>query len=252
MPNMGAGGGESDHRKILKQIDVDSSRRTSPGPGGDGGGSRNRGDSPGGRPGNMSASSPSGRFYHRSRDSTGSTSSNAAIYGSGVPPEASQALRNGMSGIAQMIDATRKDHRRYGGEGSHTSPMLDSGDRSAGPEPNSAKDNKSFLSFLKRKNKQREDGTSPDDLESPTSPNFFKPQSYGSRLGHAGDGAYDAADTTATFRPGKPGVPRAYILATMDGWNYRMCDVTDCDTAVDLRANICMNLGLQDPMFADI
>ncbi|KAJ1325961.1 mitogen-activated protein kinase kinase kinase [Microdochium nivale] len=252
MPNMGTGASESDHRKILKHIEVDSSRRASPGPGGDDSSSRNRGDSPGARPGNLSATSPSGRFYHRSRDSTGSASSNAAIYGSGVPPEAGQALRNGMSGIAQMIDATRKDNRRYGGEGSHPSPLLDSGDRSAGPEPHSAKDNKSFLSFLKRKNKQREDGMSPDDLESPTSPNFFKSYSQGGRFGHAGEGSHDAVDSTATFRVGKPGAPRAYILATMDGWNYRMCDVTDCDTAIDLRANICMNLGLQDAMVAEI
>lgn len=252
MPNLGTTAAESDHRKILKSIDVDGGRRNSPGPGGDDTGSKNRGDSPGARPGNMSASSPSGRFFHRSRDSTGSASSSAAIYGSGVPPEAGQALRN-MSGIAQMIDATRKDPRRHGPDAAHTSPLLDAGtDRSASAEPNSAKDNKSFLSFLKRKNKQREDGTSPDDAESPTSPQFFKPHSQGSRFGHGAEGPFETADNTATFRSAKPGAPRSYLLATMNGWDYRMCDVTDCDTAVDLRANICMNLGLQDPMVAEI
>ncbi|KAI0127641.1 hypothetical protein BJ170DRAFT_683474 [Xylariales sp. AK1849] len=250
---------DSNHRTILKNIDVERSHRHSPNASdGDGTfrGSAFRNDSPGGSPkpnsgllpqssGNLSASSPSGRFGHKSRDSTGSVSSSAAIYGSGVPPEASQLLRNGMSGIGEMINASRNK------DGSGQSP-LEAGDRSAGAEaPASAKTDKSFLSFLKRKNKQKDDGSapSPEDAEPQISPTAFKPSSLGSRFGATAE--LDAMtipiqDTAPTFRR-NPNGPRSFILATMDGWTYRMCDVTDCQTVMELRANICMNLGLADP-----
>jgi mitogen-activated protein kinase kinase kinase len=250
---------DANHRTILKNIDVDSGRRQSPGTSENEGTFRSvfRSESPGGSPkpnsalfpqssGNLSASSPSGRFGHRTRDSGGSVSSNAAIYGSGVPPEASQLLRNGMSGIGDMINASRNK------DGSGQSP-LETGDRSAGTDPpTSAKDpNKSFLSFLKRKNKQKDDGSapSPEEGDAQTSPNVLKPSSFGSRFGGHSEldvSSMSVQDTTPTFRR-SPNAPRTLILVTMDGWNYRMCDVTDCQTAFDLRVNICMNMGLSNP-----
>ncbi|KAI1860322.1 uncharacterized protein JN550_011588 [Neoarthrinium moseri] len=246
---------DANHRTILKNIDIESSRRHSP-VGNDSDGnyraSAFRGDSPGGSPkpnsglfpqsGNLSASSTSGRFGHRSRDSISSVNSNTAIYGSGVPPEASQMLRNGMSGIGEMINASRSK------DGSGHSP-LDPGDRSAGTEPPiSAKDNKSFLSFLKRKNKQKEDGSapSPEEGDAQTSPNMLKPSSLGSRYGSELDGTSQLIPDSAPAFRRSPNAPRTFILATMDMWNYRMCDVTDCHTSADLRATICTNLGLQD------
>ncbi|XXH01503.1 Superkiller protein 3 [Hypoxylon texense] len=244
---------DSNHRAMLKNIDVDSSRRLSPSLSEYGDNNYRaalRSDSPGSSPklstafltqpssGNLS---PSGRFHHhKSRNSTDSVSSNAAIYGSGVPPEAGQLLRNGMSGIGDMIHASRSD-RRYN-DGKHS----ESNDRPASAEPSSARDNKSFLSFLKRKNKQKDDGSfpSPDDGDSPTSPNLLKPR-FGTPPPEA------VQDSAPTFRRNK-NVPRALILVTLDGWHFRLCDVTDCDTAADLRANICMNLGLSDPRGFDI
>ncbi|KAH8668414.1 hypothetical protein BX600DRAFT_256238 [Xylariales sp. PMI_506] len=250
---------DSNHRTILKNIDVESARRYSP-TGNDQDANYRaaafRSDSPGGSPkpnlsllppgsASYSNSSP-GRFGHRSRDSTGSASSNAAIYGSGVPPEASQLLRNGMSGIGEMINANRsKDGAAY-------SP-LESGDRSAGTEPpHSAKDGKSFLSFLKRKNKQKDDGSaiSPDDGDLQISPSIVHPSSYGSHYGAGNDidgSMVSIQDTAPTFRR-NANTPKVFILATMDGWNYRACDVTDCQTAYDLRGAICQQLGLPDPM----
>ncbi|OAX84251.1 STE/STE11/BCK1 protein kinase [Emergomyces africanus] len=41
--------------------------------------------------------------------------------------------------------------------------------------------------------------------------------------------------------------PRRFALATPDGWNYRLIDLTDVDAADTLRATICSSLGIQDP-----
>lgn len=239
---------DSNHRALLKNIDIDSSRKLSPSLSEYGDGNYRaalRSDSPGSSPKLSTAFvaqpssgslSPSSRFHHKSRNSTDSVSSNAAIYGSGVPPEAGQLLRNGMSGIGDMIHASRSD-RRHNADGKHA----ESDNRPGSAEPHSARDNKSFLSFLKRKNKQKEDGSfpSPDDGESPTSPNLLKPR-FGTPPPEA------VQDSAPTFRRNK-NVPRVFILVTKDKWNYRLCDVTDCDTAADLRTNICMNLNLPDP-----
>ncbi|KAI5863951.1 hypothetical protein GGS23DRAFT_620844 [Durotheca rogersii] len=245
---------DSNHRAILKNIDIESGRKMSPGASEQGDGTHRsafRGDSPGSSPklstsflpppssGNLS---PSSRFHHKSRNSADSVSSSAAIYGSGVPPEAGQLLRNGMSGIGDMIHGSRGD-RRYGTDGN--------GERPTSAEPSMARDNKSFLGFLKRKNKQKEDGSfpSPNEEDSPTSPNLVKPHFFGSRFGTPPPEAVQ--DSAPKFRRNK-NFPKVFVLVTMDGWNYRMCDVTDCDTAADLRTTICMNLCLPDPKGFDI
>ncbi|RWA08272.1 hypothetical protein EKO27_g6843 [Xylaria grammica] len=207
MPTMAA---ESNHRSVLRGIDIESNRKGSPSSASEFGEGIIRRQSPGASPKlplSLPPSSPSSRFpCHKPRNSTESVSSSAAIYGSGVPPEAGQLLRNAPST----------------GYGSRLSPM-DPGERSAGAEPNSAKDGKNLFGFLKKKHKPKD-----DDKDSPTSPGLF---TSGSAL------------TNGTG----PGPQRTYILVTMDGWNYRMCDVTDCNHAGDLRINICMNLGLADP-----
>ncbi|KAK8075908.1 STE/STE11/BCK1 protein kinase [Apiospora phragmitis] len=223
---------DSNHRTLLKNLDVERSQRHSPGAGEVGGNGSSRGsaaprsDSPGGSPkppnsGMLSATSPSGRFLgHRSRNSTDSVSSNAAIYGSGVPPEASAYLRSGLNGSRSPQELA---------------------DRSAGAEhPASAKgENNSLFGFLKRNkhHKQKEDGTfpSPKEVDSPTSPEILK-------------SSHDASSFDAlSFRARKENIPRAYLLATVNGWDYRMCVVTDCETAQEIRENICANLGIPDP-----
>jgi len=267
---------DSNHRALLKNIDVDSARRHSPNPSESGDGTfRTMGrDSPGGSPNpaagaaalftastpNLPASPHSARAAgHRSRNSTDSVSSNAAIYGSGLPPEASQMLRQGMN-IGEMINATTRGDsgRRLGQE--RASP-LESGDRSAGTDPpTSAKDSKNFLSFLSRKKRQKEDSTfpSPEDLESPTSPAIsFKPSSSlgSSRPGNASetsllDHQRPSSSSYNSNNPsllrGKRASSRLYILATANHWDFRMVDVTDVDSAADLRQLICINLGIPD------
>ncbi|KAK5661764.1 hypothetical protein OQA88_9865 [Cercophora sp. LCS_1] len=267
----------SDHRNIMKNLEIDSSRRHSPSASESGEGAfRGPGrDSPGGSPnpssamlasstaGNLSASPHGSKFGHRSRGSTDSVSSNAAIYGSGIPAEAAAMLKNGMN-IAEMISAARaadSNSRRYGQDGGRPSPQ-DGGDRSAGTDPpGSAKGTGSFLSFLSRKKKKEEGGLpSPDDQESPTSPAIsFKQGMLGSRAGFASETSLERPGSSAqdhgyasSLRVKRAGGVRTFILATADCWNYRMVDVTEVETAADLRQLVCINLGLPDSEGAQI
>ncbi|KAK4176475.1 hypothetical protein QBC36DRAFT_8198 [Triangularia setosa] len=250
----------SDHRNMMKEIDT--SRRHSPTVSESGEGGTFRGgstplgrDSPSGSPnpasglfpsstaGNLSASPHSSRFGHRSRNSTDSVSSNAAIYGSGVPADAAAMLKSGMN-IADVVNAARNaNDRRHAQDGGRPSPQ-ESGDRSAGEPPGSAKGSGSFLSIFTRKKLGRKDDGFADDQDSPTSPGLsFKPQSLGDRPGSsAGTYGHHYAGSVRANRAG----PRVFILATADCWNYRMLDVTDIETASDLRQLICINLGLPE------
>jgi mitogen-activated protein kinase kinase kinase len=143
--------------------------------------------------------------------------------------------------------------RRHAQENGRPSPA-ESGERSAGTPPGSAKEGKSFLSFLGRKKKQKEDGAfpSPEDHDSPTSPMVFKPSSLGSKAGHASEASLDRPSSSlstlggSTLRASPARSPRTYVLATADYWNYRMVDVTDMETPADLRKLICNNLGIED------
>ncbi|KAL1953143.1 hypothetical protein VTO42DRAFT_3557 [Malbranchea cinnamomea] len=49
-----------------------------------------------------------------------------------------------------------------------------------------------------------------------------------------------------------PSTQKRYVFATLDGWNYRLIDVTDVDAADTLRAIICNSVGIQDPGNAQI
>ncbi|KAG7139377.1 MAP kinase kinase kinase mkh1 like protein [Verticillium longisporum] len=202
--------------------------------------------------GALSASPRTTKFGHRYRNSTDSVSSNLAIYGSGVPPGASQLLRSG--NLNEIISTSPRDSPNGGG--SRPSPQ------DSGSEPPSAKDPKSKFSFLSRKKKQqqRDDGTlasAHDDFESPTSPNYlFKVNSFGSKSGNASDGSPDLSlhppssfglpDMTTYETQAQSPRQRIFVLATMDGWNYRMCDITDGETPTELRQIICAGLGLMD------
>ncbi|KAJ4861891.1 protein kinase domain-containing protein [Trichoderma breve] len=189
-----ANGTDANHRAVLKGLELG---RQSP--------SAEHAASPGGSPAPqptlfhsattpiLSSSPSSSKFTHRSR--------NKAI----------GLMNRGMS-LAELMSASRSQD---GYSNKHAE------------SPSSAKDNKSFLSFLSRKKRQQVDGAfpSPDDLDSPTSPAaLYKPVSTAT---HGSDG-------------------RIFVLATMDYWNYRMCDITEAETAADIRQAICLNLGLPD------
>ncbi|UNI17670.1 Mitogen-activated protein kinase kinase kinase [Purpureocillium takamizusanense] len=200
----------------------------------------------------LSSSTPgSAKFGHRSRNSADSVSSSAAIYGSGVPADAAAILGRGLNLSEALASGRHPD-----GRAKHS--PLEAGDRSAGTEPPaSAKDSKSFLSFLSRKKRQKEDEAfaSPDDFDSPDSP-VTMPKSSSHRGANGGDanldrpgssfGAHDKNDFASHQRAKRASVVRTYVLATMDHWNYRMCDITEAESAAEIRQVICANLGLNN------
>ncbi|PHH89981.1 hypothetical protein CDD83_4809 [Cordyceps sp. RAO-2017] len=261
---------ESNHRLALKHIDTEPGKRLSPianelAEGGSFWDIAARADSPGGSPGPqpsrlpptttpvLSTSNPgSAKLGHRSRNSTDSVSSSAAIYGSGVPADAAIMLSRGFN----FTDPAPSGRQAPDGRSKNSS--VDSGERSAGLEGTiSGKEPKSFLGFLSRLKKQKEDGSfaSPDEY-SPESPVMHKPSSLGYRATGGSDTNLDRPSSSFGIQghdsysshPGtRPaGKVRTYVLATMDHYNFRMCDITEADSAAQIRHCICANLGLPD------
>ena len=277
------------YRNALRNIDGDASRRHSPSASSETGEGTFRGPalriegspknvSPGGASsnlhassaGNLSASPHSAKFGHRSTNSTDSISSSTAIYGSGVPPGASQILRGGMGGAVGELNLVRnQESRRHGVDGTRPSPS-EAGDRPASSDqPSSAKESKGFLKHFRKKRKDDGAAPSPEEpsLESPTSPSLaFKPAPFmgNSKITNSSETSLDRPSSTfsaseydrfahTTGYRGRRNIPgRSFILITLDGWNYRMCEVTDIDSANELRSTIYSNLGLTDADFVQI
>ena len=181
----------------------------------------------------LSASPHSATFGHRASASNDSVASNTATYGSAMA----------------LPGTIGRDGRRIGIDGQRPSPHDE--------VPTSAKESKSFLKHF-RKKKTKDDGLFPspseDHLESPTSPSMsFKPP-YGRNTGAAvsetslpgstfSASEYDKFSHTAQ-RPRRNSPGKLYVLCTLDGLNFRLCDITGADNALDLRQAICTSLGL--------
>ncbi|KAG5985175.1 hypothetical protein E4U55_000811 [Claviceps digitariae] len=274
MPTLagGAHNPDPDHRFALKGSDGESTRKLSPNTDEKAesvafGGTTDRKESPGNSPVPqqqvlfssatmplLSGSPSSTKFSHRSRNSGDSVTSNAAIYGSGVPADAGVILSRGLNIFDAMTASRSSDVRlRY-------SPLDNGGDRSAGADtPASVKECKSFLSFLSRKKKHRDDEyfPSPDEFDSPESP-MAMPRSLASNYG-AMSGSYSHLDRLGTSvdvhgndqyamrqKLTRTDGVRTFVLVTTDSWNYRMCDITKAESASEIRRVICENLGLTD------
>ncbi|CAI4214705.1 unnamed protein product [Parascedosporium putredinis] len=220
-PNLPAlNNSESNHRQVLKHLDVDGRRQSPSGdPNEPGFTVKSRPESPRGSPGlagqelfppptsasQLSASPRSSKFGHRSRDSTDSASSNAAIYGSGVPAGATRL------NISDMMMSGRVSDRP---------PRLSPQDSTPTSDPPSAKDGPRLLSFLSRK--KRQEGISPDGTESPTSPGGTLKAFHSAGAESTGERSRSTSQFLTHFKSKKPVSSRHYVLATMDGWNYRI------------------------------
>lgn len=195
----------------------------------------------------LSASSSSIKLGHRSRNSTDSV---AARYGSGIPADTATLLDRGLN-IAEAIASAR------GHDARQRSSPLESSDRSNGADtPSSAKDPRGFLGLMPRWKKQRDDGSfsSPDEIDSPDplgSTSHYLPSPYATTNGSDSQlerwgssvGAYEKDQNASARRHQRAGA-RTFILATTDFWNYRMCDITEAESAAEIRQVICTNLGL--------
>ncbi|KAJ6045250.1 hypothetical protein N7460_006605 [Penicillium canescens] len=118
--------------------------------------------------------------------------------------------------------------------------------------------NNGSFNFLRRKAKADSSHPSPEDqfLESPTSPEahqngpyplYLKPSfnssdvSVGECPSSTHTSGHEKVGRTKHTSKGKRWIP-----VTMDGWNYRLIDVSEMETAESLRTGICHYLGISD------
>ncbi|PFH61969.1 hypothetical protein XA68_15631 [Ophiocordyceps unilateralis] len=260
---------DTSHRLVLKNIDTEPGRRLSP-IANDMAQSSTfwempaRTDSPTLSPGHqptvfplvttpvLSAStSGSTRLGHRSRNSTDSLSSNAATYyGSGVPTDA-----------ATFLGRSLGEASRHASKNS----SIDAADKSTGLEgTGSVKDSKSFRGLFSRIRKPKEDDSFPSPDEYDMSESLaagHKPTSLSYRAANGSDShlvgsksSFSALDhdDSSNGASKRGSAAKTYILATLDHWNYRMCDITGAKSALEMRQTICANLGLADVDSASI
>ncbi|KAH0542380.1 hypothetical protein FGG08_003225 [Glutinoglossum americanum] len=231
---------------------------------------------------NLPTSPRSHKFAHYKTGSTDSAGSTLPIYGSGLPQGASHALSGGTDGATDPSSVGGPDDLRRNGQDGVRPSMIESTGRHGGSESGSnQKDySKSFLGKFKRKPK-REDSSgahpSPEDhnLESPTSPISFRQGalSYLSNSSMPFIGLKTNASDTSLDRPSPTSAlsehdrasqaggrgrtltrhsTRRYVFGTVDGLNYRLIDITECESALAIRNALCQGLGVTDSDYAYI
>lgn len=250
----------SDHRALLNQGE-DAPRRQSPVPGesGDAASLRAaaaRGDSRRGSPAPsaststtstkpVTSTSPTAPRFRSGSRNRNSTDSVAAIYGSGAPAGADRL------NLDQIVASVNKEKEAR----TNQSP-LDTSDRSAGAEPPGSAKGRGFLNSIFRP-KKADGPSSPENDEFPTSPGLVtKPPPLSVQTTNNSEMKADRPWASvgghpqwgSSYNPNQRAKPsntsRLYVLATMDYWNFRMCDITEAETAMDIRKIIAMNLGL--------
>lgn len=196
----------------------------------------------------LSSSAP--RYYHNRGNSSESNLSTFANTGSGPP--------SGRSFVEGRSES-RNDNRKNGFDGSRPGTGLSRYD--SVDVPSSAKDHQKgfFSKIMGRERKKQESHPSPDDtsLDSPTSPASHRhPPS--TLFGKSGMNSSEtslndrppsrrSAQTDADLRLAGQRRPnnadRKYAFVTPDGWNYRLVDITNIESAAALRATCCDELS---------
>jgi hypothetical protein len=188
------------------------------------------------------------RYYtsHQRVNSTESINSTFANTGSGPPSGRSFEGRSD----------SRNENRKNGYEGSRPGTGLSRYD--LGEVPSSAKEHdKGF--FKKIISGRKKENHVSDDLDSPTSPASHRTHPSGSLFGKSG---MNSSETSLNERPpsrrsaqadaenrvaGRGRISaredRKYAFVTPDGWNYRLIDVTNVDSASTLRTVCCEELS---------
>jgi hypothetical protein len=197
----------------------------------------------------LSTSGP--RYYHNRGNSSESNISTFANTGSG-PPSARM--------FVEPRSESRNDSRKNAFDGSRPGPGMPRYD--SGDVPTSAKDHSKgfFNRFMGRERRKHESHPSPDDsLDSPTSPASNRHPPSGIFSGKSG---MNSSETSLNDRPasgrsaqtdaesraaGRARInnptERKYAFVTPDGWNYRLIDITNVESAAALRATCCEELS---------
>lgn len=138
---------------------------------------------------------------------------------------------------------------RHGTEGSRPSP-LDIGVHSDRDTPASAKEHKHFFPRFSRKKKEEHTEDSSTSIDSPTSPATHRtllPFSKHNNTSQTSIGSGILASTSVAVRPVVPrdtDEPKSYAMATYDGWNYRLVDISYAESPLVIRQTVCENLGI--------
>ncbi|KAI9797944.1 MAG: hypothetical protein M1825_005667 [Sarcosagium campestre] len=210
------------------------------------------------------------RFGHHKSNSTDSMLST-------LTPSSATNLRLGLGGAtadSSLPGSKGQDTRRNAHDGTRPS-IVDSTGRQSSNETHQKDHKGGFLGKFRRKGR-KDDGAhpSPEDstLESPTSPehhryplasNGYLP--FARPTANASDTSLDRLGSVSTpaeqerwLHPRGRGMSRGspssssfssskrFIMATHDGWNYRLVDVTDADNAQSIRSAVCQGLGILD------
>ena len=192
------------------------------------------------------------RYYSHARgNSSESNLSTFATTGSGPP--------TGRPFIEGRSDS-RNESKRNGHETTRSGTGFSRYDNA---EPLSAKDHHKgfFGKIMGRDRKKHDSHPSPDDtsLDSPTSPASHRHHPSGSFFGRSG---MNSSETSLNERPpsrrsaqtdadnrlsGRTRISmrdeRRYAFVTPDGWNYRLIDITNADTAAAIRYMCCEELS---------
>ena len=198
----------------------------------------------------LSSSAP--RYYNHNRgNSSESNLSTFANTGSGPPSGRSFEPRS----------ESRNDNRKNGFDGSRPGTGL-SQRHDTMEVPSSAKDHhKGFFNKIMGGRKKHESHPSPDDtsIDSPTSPVNVRQGPGGTFFGKSGPNSSEtslndrppsrrSAQTDADNRVTGRGrinnqTERKFAFVTPDGWNYRLIDITNIESAAALRATCCEELS---------
>lgn len=201
----------------------------------------------------LSAGLSSASRYYTSHNRGGSSESNLSTFvstGSGPPSGRSFDNRS----------ESRSENRKNGFDGSRPGTSLSRYD--SVDVPTSAKEHHKgiFGRIMGREKKKLDSHPSPDDtsLESPTSPASHRQNHNGGFFGKSGMNSSDTslndrpqsrrsaqadADNKSSGRPRAIREDRRFAFVTPDGWNYRLVDISNVESAAALRTTCCEELS---------
>ncbi|EMD00223.1 hypothetical protein BAUCODRAFT_128849 [Baudoinia panamericana UAMH 10762] len=201
-----------------------------------------------------------GRYYGHFRNASGEQSNLAQ-------PSSGRLSAGSREAESAFVKPSPEDSnkRRNATEGSRPPPS--DGTRQTSQEtPASAKEHKGFLAKFRR-DKKKEDNAAADDREetSPASPQATRPPLYTKATNASSETSladrppsrkspHASTESTDSIPPvpqtrGRPVTrdgDKKFIFVTPDGWNYRLIDITDVESADQLRTVICYNLGVPE------
>lgn len=224
-------------------------------------------NSPSGSPAlGVARPTPNGRYYGHLRGNSSETNIQPPSNLSPGPNRMgmTSSNRDGDGLFAKPIPQDVQS-RRNAQDGSRPPPGVEANGRQTSSEtPVSAREHKGFLSKFRRERKRDDMHPSPDEEHSPASPQAHRQIPYGRSANAASDtslvdrppsrkSAHTSVGSTEMAPPlpvrGRPAArdnDKRFIFVTPDGWNYRLIDISDVETAEQLRMIICYNLGIQD------